>query len=1021
MATNEGISPTPVNVLKTQSSKPRHSLPHPPMFNGLKSQWRGWKLEMEGKIEEDADAIGNMKSQLRYIYTRLEGSAKTNITTFYELELGKEYPRPQALIRRLDLLYGERNRKDKAIQALHTIRQKDTESFTTFYPRFEKEIANAEAEGWEDSAKISYLRNALHPKLKAHLIGCSQSQLDLYEAFATKCEEISNQMELFGEWTYEKKTNAPQKPTWPRSQPNAAPTRDMMEWEPTNTVQVRTFNPKRNITGYPSQRPEDQSLLGKRAKALYDDGCHCYMSISLKLARKLRLPTIDITPRDLLQVSHVQKRAITQVAYFDIDIDGHKQQRVFAYVIPDQTEDVILGIPWARQQDVQVRPRYNELYVGTTGTYITIRHSPTWDSDPTIRSVAASTLTTIIRSSRRSHKPIQIFSVTMKDIEKALARFQKKSTDPATKLPAHYRHMIDLFKKEVADRLPPHRPGVDHAIQLEKDDHGNEKQPPWGPIYSMSKEELLVLRKTLTDLLDKGFIRASNSPAAAPILFVRKPGGGLRFCVDYHTLRQLSKAKWFTKLDVSSAFWKIRMREGDEWKTAFRTRYGLFEWLVTPFGLTGAPATFQRYINHVLREYLDDFVSAYIDDILIFTDGTLHDHRQKVLKVLQKLQEAGLQLDVDKCEFEQKRVKYLGYIVDVDSGISVDPDKIEAIEHWETPTTIRGVRGFLGFANYYRDFIPDFSTTAAPLTYLTKKDVPYHWTDNCQQAFEKLKTALIMAPVLAKFDPERPTRVQPDSSGYAMGGELSQLNETNEWHPVAYHSRRYTSAESNYLIHDKELLAVVECLKQWSGMLRSVGEFTVLSDHKNLEYFMKKQQLSERQVRWALELSRYNFRIVHRPGKEAVVPDALSRRDQDLPKDADDERLRARYQQLLEVAEDGSVQIPRTITSLQPQTQISSGWVSGGDKDYTTDENADMSEPPESPFMDEELRNLWDQALQNNNRTIFEPMKEITTEAVAKAMRDCFIRHHGFPRAIVSDRDGFQLPTTLRPTEPQNG
>ncbi|KAF4475965.1 Transposon Tf2-8 polyprotein [Colletotrichum fructicola Nara gc5] len=961
MATNEGISPTPVNVLKTQSSKPRHSLPHPPMFNGLKSQWRGWKLEMEGKIEEDADAIGNMKSQLRYIYTRLEGSAKTNITTFYELELGKEYPRPQALIRRLDLLYGERNRKDKAIQALHTIRQKDTESFTTFYPRFEKEIANAEAEGWEDSAKISYLRNALHPKLKAHLIGCSQSQLDLYEAFATKCEEISNQMELFGEWTYEKKTNAPQKPTWPRSQPNAAPTRDMMEWEPTNTVQVRTFNPKRNITGYPSQRPEDQSLLGKRAKALYDDGCHCYMSISLKLARKLRLPTIDITPRDLLQVSHVQKRAITQVAYFDIDIDGHKQQRVFAYVIPDQTEDVILGIPWARQQDVQVRPRYNELYVGTTGTYITIRHSPTWDSDPTIRSVAASTLTTIIRSSRRSHKPIQIFSVTMKDIEKALARFQKKSTDPATKLPAHYRHMIDLFKKEVADRLPPHRPGVDHAIQLEKDDHGNEKQPPWGPIYSMSKEELLVLRKTLTDLLDKGFIRASNSPAAAPILFVRKPGGGLRFCVDYHTLRQLSKAKWFTKLDVSSAFWKIRMREGDEWKTAFRT------------------------------------------------------------SDLPELQEAGLQLDVDKCEFEQKRVKYLGYIVDVDSGISVDPDKIEAIEHWETPTTIRGVRGFLGFANYYRDFIPDFSTTAAPLTYLTKKDVPYHWTDNCQQAFEKLKTALIMAPVLAKFDPERPTRVQPDSSGYAMGGELSQLNETNEWHPVAYHSRRYTSAESNYLIHDKELLAVVECLKQWSGMLRSVGEFTVLSDHKNLEYFMKKQQLSERQVRWALELSRYNFRIVHRPGKEAVVPDALSRRDQDLPKDADDERLRARYQQLLEVAEDGSVQIPRTITSLQPQTQISSGWVSGGDKDYTTDENADMSEPPESPFMDEELRNLWDQALQNNNRTIFEPMKEITTEAVAKAMRDCFIRHHGFPRAIVSDRDGFQLPTTLRPTEPQNG
>jgi len=171
----------------------------------------------------------------------------------------------------------------------------------------------------------------------------------------------------------------------------------------------------------------------------------------------------------------------------------------------------------------------------------------------------------------------------------------------------------------------------------------------------MSKEELLVLRKTLTELLDKGYIRASNSSAAAPVLFAKKPGGGLRFCVDYRrlnaitmkdrypipliteTLRQLSKAVWFTKLDVNAAFHKIRIKEGDEWKTAFRTRYGLYEWLVTPFGLTGAPATFQRYINWVLREFLDDFVTAYIDDILIYTDGTLEDHRQQVNLVLDKL------------------------------------------------------------------------------------------------------------------------------------------------------------------------------------------------------------------------------------------------------------------------------------------------------------------------------------------------------------------------------------------------
>ena len=183
--------------------KPRHSLPHPPMFSGTKSQWRGWKLEVEGKVEEDAAAIGNAKSQLRYIYSRLEGPAKTNITTFYELELKKSKPDPQALLNRLDVLYGERNRKDKAIQALYNIRQRKDEPFTAFYLRFEKEIANAEAEYWEDSSKISYLRNAIHPKLKAHIIGCSQKELESYLSFSTKCEEISNQMELFGQWKSE--------------------------------------------------------------------------------------------------------------------------------------------------------------------------------------------------------------------------------------------------------------------------------------------------------------------------------------------------------------------------------------------------------------------------------------------------------------------------------------------------------------------------------------------------------------------------------------------------------------------------------------------------------------------------------------------------------------------------------------------------------------------------------------------------------------------------------------------------
>ncbi|GME33632.1 hypothetical protein GTA08_BOTSDO13628 [Neofusicoccum parvum] len=214
----------------------------------------------------------------------------------------------------------------------------------------------------------------------------------------------------------------------------------------------------------------------------------------------------------------------------------------------------------------------------------------------------------------------------------------------------------------------------------------------------MSRDELLVLRKTLTELLDKGFIRVSNSPAAAPVLFVKKPGGGLHFCYDYRalnrltrkdryplpliqeTLNRISKARWFTKLDVIAAFNKIRIKPGDEWLTAFRTRFGLFEWLVTPFGLANAPSTFQRYINWTLQEFLDEFVSAYVDDVLIFTEGSRSQHREHVTKVLEKLQAAGLQLDIDKCEFEVQSTKYLGFIIEAGKGIRMDPEKVKAIQ-----------------------------------------------------------------------------------------------------------------------------------------------------------------------------------------------------------------------------------------------------------------------------------------------------------------------------------------------------
>jgi hypothetical protein len=301
----------------------------------------------------------------------------------------------------------------------------------------------------------------------------------------------------------------------------------------------------------------------------------------------------------------------------------------------------------------------------------------------------------------------------------------------------HYHEFLHVFDRDKADQLPPHREGADHKIELLTGPDGKELEVPWGPLYNMSRDELLVLRKTLTELLDKNFIRLSYSPAAAPVLFARKPGGGLRFCTDYRalnaitkkdryplplineTLERISKAKWFTKLDVIAAFHKIRIHPGDEWKTAFRTRFGLYEWLVTPFGLANAPSTFQRYINWTLRDFLDEFASAYLDDVLIFTDGSLKEHRKHVRQVLEKLGQAGLQLDIDKCEFEVKSTKYLGFILDAEKGIRMDPGKVKAILEWQTPTSVKGVRSFLGFANFYRRFIRNFSDLVRPFTDLT--------------------------------------------------------------------------------------------------------------------------------------------------------------------------------------------------------------------------------------------------------------------------------------------------------------
>ena len=341
------------------------------------------------------------------------------------------------------------------------------------------------------------------------------------------------------------------------------------------------------------------------------------------------------------------------------------------------------------------------------------------------------------------------------------------------------------------------------------------------------------------------------------------------------------------------------MAEGEEWKTAFRTRYGLFESLVMPFGLTNAPADFQRFINEVLHPFLDHFCTAYLDDILIYS-ATLQEHKEHVRKVLEALSKNGLHLKPEKCEFHKTEVGYLGMIISAD-GVKMDQRKVQAITSWGSPTNLHDVRAFLGFANFYRQFIKDYSQVVAPLVQLTKKDVAFKWDEACEKAFQNLKQQFITAPILRHFDPDNEIIVETDASDYVSAGILSQYDKEGILHPVAFFSKKHTPAECNYEIYDKELMAIIRCFEEWRAELESAPHpIQVLSDHKNLEYFMSTKLLNHRQARWSEFLSRFNFKIVYRPSKAGTKPDALTRRSGDLPKEGD-ERLQFQYQTVLKL------------------------------------------------------------------------------------------------------------------------
>lgn len=460
------------------------------------------------------------------------------------------------------------------------------------------------------------------------------------------------------------------------------------------------------------------------------------------------------------------------------------------------------------------------------------------------------------------------------------------------RMPPEYADFAGLGSEEDSRTLAEHGP-QDLVITLQEG-----TMLPHQPLYSLSKAELALLREYLDEYLARGWIRHSKSPAGAPILFAKKKDGSMRLCVDYRglnkitiknrhplpliteSLDRLAQAKIYTKLDVREAYHRVRIKEGDEWKTAFRTRYGHFEYTVMPFGLTNAPAQFQAYIHYVLAGLVDVTCIVYLDDILIFSD-TEEDHVKHVREVLTRLKQAKLYLKNSKCEWHTRRTEFLGYIVSPE-GISIDPKRAKTAQEWPEPRTVRDIRVFLGFMNYYRRFIADFSKVALPLTELTRKSsnsakgghaqrkeesVPLQLGERAKHAFQKLKKSFIEIPILAHFKPERRTKVQVDASGGAIAGILSQyVKEEQRWRPVDFYSRKLIDAEYNYDTHDQELLAIVKSIQHRRRYLEGI-HFELFTDHQNLQWFMTTKTLNHRQVRSYLALSGFDFTITHQPGR----------------------------------------------------------------------------------------------------------------------------------------------------------
>ena len=400
-------------------------------------------------------------------------------------------------------------------------------------------------------------------------------------------------------------------------------------------------------------------------------------------------------------------------------------------------------------------------------------------------------------------------------------------------------------------------------------------------------ERRQVVEVEIQKMLDRGIIEPSHGPWASPIVLVKKKTGEWRFCIDYRKLNDITKkdayplpriddtldllsgAQYFATIDLASGYWQVSMDPADKEKTAVCTHQGLYQFTRMPFGLSNAPSTFERLMDVVLRGLVGVKCLVYLDDVIVF-GSTLKECCNQLEEVLLRLENAGLKVKCEKCQLFQEEVEYLGHVVSKD-GVATDPKKVAAVKDWPTPKCEKDVRSFLGLCSYYRNFIKGF---AAPMTQLLEKGVKFHWSCECEEAFNQLKGALTSAPILGYPRPEGELIIDTDASDTGLGAVLSQRQDGQE-RVLSYASRTLSRPERNYCVTRRELLAVLFAVRKFKAYLGS--RVRLRTDHHALRWLTSFKEPEGQIARWLEELAAYDLRIEHRPGKKHGNADGLSR------------------------------------------------------------------------------------------------------------------------------------------------